>query len=125
MLDISEVHRTKGKICSYVLKCDGDEEHDAYYYCGTTNDLEYRMLQHTGVAPGGAKWTAKHPPNQIVSITLHTTMEEALAAECGSWNLWAGRLKDYDAIRGGRLNGCDPLKYAPRGWAVKAENAPE
>ncbi len=125
MLDISEVHRTKGKIVSYVLKCDGDDERDSYYYGGVTNDFEYRMLQHTGQAPGVATWTAMHPPNQIVSVLLHATMEEALVAECGHWNLWAGRLKDYDQIRGARLNGCDPLKFPPRGWRIHAENAPE
>ena len=125
MLALDEIHKTKGKICSYVLKCDGDAEHPYYIYCGYTKDVEYRMLQHTGVAPGGAKWTAKHLPNQIMAICLHATMEEALAAECGHWNLWAGRLKNYDQIRGARLNGCDPLKFPPRGWRIQAENAPE
>ena len=36
MLDLSEIHKTKGKICSYVLKLDGDAEHDYYIYCGHT-----------------------------------------------------------------------------------------
>ena len=27
MLALDEIHKTKGKICSYVLKCDGDAEH--------------------------------------------------------------------------------------------------
>ena len=44
MLDLSEIHKTKGKICSYVLKLDGDAEHDYYIYCGYTRDVEYRML---------------------------------------------------------------------------------
>ena len=32
-MDVSEVHRTRGKICSYVLKCAAppDSEKDAYY----------------------------------------------------------------------------------------------
>ena len=37
-----------------------------------------------------------------------------MAAECANWNLWAGRLRNYDRVRGGRLNGVDPLKFAPR-----------
>ena len=27
MLALDEIHKTKGKICSYVLKCDGDAAH--------------------------------------------------------------------------------------------------
>ena len=26
MLALDEIHKTKGKICSYVLKCDGDAD---------------------------------------------------------------------------------------------------
>ena len=36
MLALDEIHKTKGKICSYVLKCDGDAEHPWYIYCGYT-----------------------------------------------------------------------------------------
>ena len=36
---MDEVHKTKGKICSYVLRCEGDR-----IYCGPTKDLEVRML---------------------------------------------------------------------------------
>ena len=113
---LSEVHKTRGKICSYVLKCDGDEEAESYYYCGVTTDLEVRMLQHTGAAPGGAKWTAKHPPNEIISVRIHETKEEALACETANFNLWCGRLDDPNRVRGGRLNGCEKLKFMPRGW---------
>ena len=42
---MDEVHKTRGKICSYVLRCEGDR-----IYCGHTKDLEVRMLQHTGAA---------------------------------------------------------------------------
>ena len=124
MLALDEIHKTKGKICSYVLKCDGDAAHPYYIYCGYTKDVEYRMLQHTGAAPGGAKWTAVHPPVELVSLRIHETPEEAMAAECANWNLWAGRLRDYDRVRGGRLNGVDPLKFAPRGWRPDTENTP-
>ena len=43
-------------------------------------------------------------------------MAEALAVECANFNLWAGKLKNFDLVRGGRLNGVDPLKHAIRGW---------
>ncbi len=81
------------------------------------------MLQHTGCCPGGSKWTALHPPNELLSIHIHETQEEALAAECANSNLWCGRLKNYDRVRGGRLNGTGRLLYAPRGW--QRENNPE
>ena len=110
MLDSGEIHKTKGKICSYVLRCDGDDVHPWYVYCGYTTDLEVRMLQHTGAAPGGSAWCAAHPPNELLSVRLHQSQEEAMAAECGAFNLWAGKLKDYDRVRGGRLNCVCPLK---------------
>ena len=112
MLPLEEIHKTKGKICSYVLKCDGDAAHSYYIYCGYTKDVEYRMLQHTD------------PPVELVSLRIHETPEEAMAAECANWNLWAGRLRNYDRVRGGRLNGTDPLKFAPRGWRPDHENTP-
>ena len=124
-LEISEVHKTKGKICSYVLKLDGDAASEYYIYCGMTKDAEYRMLQHTGAAPGGAKWTSLHAPNEILSLRVHETMEDALATECANFNLWCGRLKDFNRCRGGRLNGKEPLKYAPRGWKPEPENTQE
>ena len=63
-------------------------------------------------------------PAELVSLRIHETPEEAMAAECANWNLWAGRLRDYDRVRGGRLNGVDPLRFAPRGWRPDTENTP-
>ena len=113
---VEDIHKTKGKICSYVLRCDGDDVHDYHIYCGYTKDIEVRLLQHTGVAPGGAQWCILHPPNELLSLRLHENDEEAMAAECANFNLWAGKLKDYDRVRGGRLNCTCPLKFKPRGW---------
>ena len=118
MRDLSEIHRTKGKICSYVLKCEGDENFPFYVYCGyTAKDLEKRMLQHSGQISGGALFTKEHKPTgEILALCVHETEEEAMASECAFWNLWAGKLGNYDQIRGGRYNGVAPLKYAPRCW---------
>ena len=121
MFDSGDIHKTKGKICAYVLRLDGDDVHPWYIYCGFTSYLEVRMLQHTGAAPGGSSWCLLHPPNEILSVRLHESTEEAMAAECGAFNLWAGRLKDYDRVRGGRLNCTCPLKYKPRGWKYQEE----
>ena len=88
---MDEVHKTKGKICSYVLRCEGDR-----IYCGHTKDLEVRMLQHTGASPGGAKFCLEYPPQEILSVKIHETIAEALAMECANFNLWAGKLKNFD-----------------------------
>ena len=49
-------------------------------------------------------------------MKIHETVAEALAMECANFNLYAGKLKDYDLVRGGRLNGVAPLQHAIRGW---------
>ena len=47
MCDIlSEVHMTKGKIISYVLRLEGDDNNPFYIYCGMSQDMELRMLDH-------------------------------------------------------------------------------
>ena len=75
------------------------------------------MLQHAGGAPGGAVFTKAHKPTgEILSVCVHETVEDAMAAECALWNLWIGKLGDYDRVRGARYNGVEPLKYLPRGW---------
>ena len=114
---MDEVYRTRGKICSNVLRCEGDR-----ICCGHTKDLEVRMLQHTGASPGGAKFCLEYPPPEILSVKIHETVAEALAMECANFNLWAGKLKDYDKVRGGRLNGVEPLRQPIRGWNVQRES---
>ena len=114
-MDIGEVHRTKGKICTYTLLLEGDEEHDEYFWVGYSQDLEKRILQHCGKAPGGAKWTALHRPKKLLQVTEQHSISEALAAECAQWNLLAA-LHGPDVVRGGRYNLCEPLRYPPRGW---------
>ena len=120
-MDIGEVHRTKGKICTYVLELEGDQENEAYYWVGYSLDLERRMLQHCGKAPGGAKWTALHPPKKLLEVKVHDSVSEALARETANWNLLAA-LHGHDNVRGGRYNLCEPLKYLPRTWREIKEN---
>ena len=114
-MDIGEVHRTKGKICTYVLELEGDQDNEAYFWVGYSQDLEKRILQHCGKAPGGAKWTALHRPKKLLQVTEQHSISEALAAECAQWNLLAA-LHGPDVVRGGRYNLCEPLRYPPRGW---------
>ena len=75
------------------------------------------MLQHSGKISGGALFTKEHKPTgEILAVCVHETEEDAMAAECAFWNLWAGKLGNYDQVRGARYNGVAPLKYAPRCW---------
>ena len=94
----------KGTHCAYALRLQGDAHATEYYYVGSTSDIQTRIAQHTGAIPGGAKWTALHPPTEILSLCVHETQEDALAAECANFNLWCGKLKDYDRVRGGRTD---------------------
>ena len=115
-MDISEVHHTKGKICTYTLELENDK-----YWVGYSTDLEKRISQHMGKAPGGAKWTALHKPKRIAEVKVHDSISEALAMETANWNLLAA-LHGHDNVRGGRYNLCENLKYLPRTWRENKEN---
>ena len=110
------VHKQKGTICSYCLKLEGDEENEYYVYVGWTNDLEKRMLEHTGIREGGASFCKLHKPIEILAVKIHENEQEAILCEVANWNLWAGRLNDPDRVRGGRLNMAEKLPFLPRGW---------
>ena len=110
------VHKQKGTICSYCLKLEGDDENEYYVYVGWTNDLEKRMLEHTGIREGGASFCKLHKPIEILAVKIHESEQEAILCEVANWNLWAGRLNDPDRVRGGRLNMTEKLPYLPRGW---------
>ena len=113
--DISEVHRTKGKICTYTLELENGK-----WWTGYSTDVEKRIAQHCQKCPGGAKWTALHKPKRLAEIKLHDSISEALAAETANWNLLAA-LHGENNVRGGRYNLCEDLKYPPRGWREKRE----
>ena len=110
------IHKQKGTICSYCLKLEGDEENEYYVYVGWTNDLEKRMLEHTGIRKGGASFCKLHKPIEILAVKIHESEQEAILCEVANWNHWAGRLQDPDRVRGGRLNMTEKLPYSPRGW---------
>ena len=44
--------------CVYVLRLEGDDKFDAYYYVGSTHQLNIRVAQH--IALCGAKFTKLH-----------------------------------------------------------------
>ena len=117
MLDLSAVHRCRGLWVSYVLKCEGDEEAPYYIYVGVSQDVELRMLAHTGIREfEQAEFTKKHPVIDLLSVRVHENEQEAIVAEVALWNLWAGKLKDPQVVRGGRINAAGKIPYPPRGW---------
>ena len=117
MLDLSQVHRCKGLWVSYVLKCEGDDDAPYYIYVGVSQDVELRCLAHTGIRESEQpEWTRRHPVTDLLSVRVHENEQEAIVAEVALWNLWAGKLKDPQRVRGGRINCPGPMPYLPRGW---------
>ena len=115
------VHKQKGTICSYVLKLEGDSNNEFYVYVGWTNDLEKRMLEHTGIREGGAAFCKLHKPIELLSVKIHQSAEEAILMEVANWNLWAAKLNNPNRVRGGRLNLVEDLPFLPRGWPREKE----
>ena len=111
----------KGTHCAYALRLQGDANAPEYYYVGSTSDIQTRIAQHTGSIPGGAKWTALHPPVAIESVVPCQSAFQAACVECGLWGLHAGKCKDYDRVRGGKFNMLEPLRYAPTGWKTRPQ----
>ena len=65
----------------------------------------------------GAAFLREYPPQELISLTVHETLEAAMCAEVGCWNLWVGKLRDYNRVKGGRINCVGDPPYPPRGWA--------
>ena len=58
----------------YVLKLQGDEIHEHYYYVGFTQDVNKRMYDH--FHGSGAEWTKLHPPICVLEIVEGDKSEE-------------------------------------------------
>ena len=109
-------HHSKGKYVSYCLRLEGDEHAPFYVYCGSSQDIELRMLAATGIREfEQAAFCRLHPPVELLSLRIHESMEEAVVCETANYNLWAGKLGDHNRVRGGRMNGIN-MPYPPRGW---------
>jgi len=109
-------HHSKGKYVSYCLRLEGDEHAPFYVYCGSSQDIELRMLAATGIREfEQAAFGRLHPPVELLSLRIHETMEEAVVCETANYNLWSGKLGDHERVRGGRMNGIN-MPYPPRGW---------
>ena len=113
---MDEVHRFRGCHVSYALRLQGPDDDDWMVYCGSTQHIAQRMMDH---ARGrGAKVTRAFPPTgEILHIKEHETAREALLCEGALWNLWAGKLGP-ERVRGGRWNQCGPFRFLPKEWTA-------
>ena len=110
------VDKVRGTHCAYALELQGDDKRPFYVYCGCTSDIQTRMAQHAGGIPGGSKWTALHPPTRVLDVVPCHSLWHAACVEVALWGFYAGKLKDYDAVRGGKFCMCESLRYPPPGW---------
>ena len=101
---------------AYALRLQGDANAPEYYYVGSTSDIQTRIAQHTTAIPGGAKWTALHPPVAVLDVVPCATAFQAACVECALWGLYTGKCKDYDRVRGAKFCMLDPLRYPPSVW---------
>ncbi len=79
-------------ICLYVLKLE-----ESKYYVGITRDLDERLSLHKEGA--GARWTALHPPIEVLFVKMYPTRKDALKAENEATLILAKHGKD---VRGGQ-----------------------
>ena len=104
----------KGTHCAYALRLEGDAHAHEYYYVGSTTDLQTRIAQHTGA-------TALHPPTNVMDVVPCANAFQAACVEIAMWGLLAGRCKDFNRVRGGKLCMSGALQYPPNGWGGTLE----
>ena len=115
-----DIHSCKGVRCAYVLRCSGGTRWPFTIYCGHTQDIEMRILDHA--MGNGSSFCREFPPQELLSVTTHETLEAAICAEVANCNLWYGKLGDYRRVKGGRLNMVHDPPFPPRGWNVAAQS---
>ena len=85
----------------YLLRCA-----DGTLYCGSTVDLERRLAQHNGEAPGGARYTRSRRPCELACFAPCPDRSSALRLEAR-----IKRLASKDKIAA--LEGKNPLPQHP------------
>ena len=115
-----DIHTCAGKKIAYVLRCSGGGRWPFTIYCGHTGDVEMRILDHA--MGNGSAFCKEFPPQELVSLTCHETLEAAMCAEVANYNLWYGKLRDFRRVKGGRLNCVGDPPFAPRGYNVAEGN---
>ena len=113
--------KVRGTHIAYSLALEGDENSPMYVYCGSTQDIEKRMAQHCGGIEGGSRWCALHKPTRILDIIPCRDEWQAVCTEVALWGFHASKLKDANAVRGGRYCMTEALMYPPPGWPRERE----
>ncbi len=72
----------------YLLECA-----DGTLYCGVTTDLERRLAEHNGSAPGGARYTRARRPVCLAASAVFPDRSAACSAEARIKRLPRGRKK--------------------------------
>jgi len=72
----------------YLLKCV-----DGTLYCGVTTDLERRLAEHNGQAPGGARYTRARRPVRLAVSAAFPDRSSAQSAEAHIKRLPRGEKK--------------------------------
>lgn len=88
---------------TYLLRCG-----DGSLYTGITTHLGRRLAQHTGQVPGGAKYTAAHPP---VGLEAAWLSQDRAGASRLEHRLKALTKAEKEGLIGGRVP--DKLNLAP------------
>lgn len=60
----------------YLLECA-----DGTLYCGVTTDLDRRLAEHNGQAPGGARYTRSRRPVRLAASACFSDRSSACSAE--------------------------------------------
>ncbi len=90
----------------YILKCADDS-----YYVGSTIDLPKRVMQHN--QGGGAKYTSRRRPVELVWAMEYYNVADAFAAEKQIQN-WSRAKRE--ALIEGRLGDLPALSRGRKGW---------
>jgi predicted GIY-YIG superfamily endonuclease len=94
---INEMEPISVMPCVYVLRLEGDDKFDDYYYVGSTHQLNIRIAQH--IALCGAKFTKLHKFVSIYSVEL--VNGDALQRE-NELTLELMNTFSSDCVRGGK-----------------------
>lgn len=76
----------------YLLRCADDT-----LYCGVTTDLDRRLAEHNGQAPGGARYTRARRPVALEAFACFPDRASACRAEAGIKKL--PRAEKIDFVR--------------------------
>lgn len=93
--DSSEQSAGHAGDCVYLLECA-----DGTYYCGVAKRLDFRLAQHNGLKPGGAKYTRSRRPVQLLASKACDDKRSAYSLEYAVKA--APRQKKLDILLSGR-----------------------